>query len=161
VWLFNVPVQKIDVVVHPESIIHSMVTFHDGCSMAQLSLPDMRFAIQYALTWPDRLAVPMPALNLTLLRQLTFHEPDSARFPCLRLIREAAEAGGTLPAVVNAADELAVAAFLEGRITFSGIWERIERVMDAHSVIPCSDFETVFEADAWARREMATLDAGN
>jgi 1-deoxy-D-xylulose-5-phosphate reductoisomerase len=150
-WLFDVPVSKIGVVVHPESVVHSLVTFVDGASMAQLSQPDMRFAIQYALTWPDRLAVPMPGLDLAALGQLTFFEPDEARFPCLRLIREAAARGGTMPTVANAADEVAVAAFLEGRIAFAGIWRLIERVMDAHAVAPCESFETVFAADAWAR----------
>ncbi len=150
-WLFDVPVRKIGVVVHPESIVHSLVTFVDGSSMAQLSVPDMRFAIQYALTWPDRLAVSMPALDLAAQGQLSFYDPDEARFPCLRLIREAAEAGGTMPAVLNAADEVAVAAFLAGRLTFAGIWRTIERVMAAHEVRACLDFESVFEADAWAR----------
>lgn len=150
-WLFNLPVEKIGVVVHPESIVHSMVTFVDGSTLAQLSVPDMRFPIQYALTWPDRLAVPMPTLDLVAQKSLTFSDPDETRFPCLRLIREAAAAGGTLPAAVNAADEVAVAAFLEGRIPFTGIWRTIERVMEAHRVLPCLDFDAVFEADAWAR----------
>jgi 1-deoxy-D-xylulose-5-phosphate reductoisomerase len=150
-WLFNIPVAKIGVVIHPESIVHSMVTFVDGSTLAQLSVPDMRFPIQYALTWPDRWAAPMPALDLVAQKSLTFYDPDTARFPCLRLIREAAEAGGTLPAVVNAADEVAVEAFLAGRISFAEIGRLIERVMAAHTVVPCSDFETVFEADAWAR----------
>jgi 1-deoxy-D-xylulose-5-phosphate reductoisomerase len=150
-WLFDVPVDKIGVVVHPESIVHSLVTFVDGASMAQLSQPDMRFAIQYALTWPDRLPARMPELALARLGQLTFSEPDESRFPCLRLIREAAASGGTLPTVVNAADEVAVAAFLAGRIPFAGIWRLIGRVMEAHAVAPCESFEAVFEADAWAR----------
>lgn len=150
-WLFDVPVRKIGVVVHPESIVHSLVTFADGGSMAQLSQPDMRFAIQYALTWPDRLAAPMPELDLAALGRLTFLPPDEARFPCLRLIREAAECGGTMPAVVNAADEVAVAAFLEGRISFAGIWRLIGRAVAAHACGPCESFEAVFEADAWAR----------
>lgn len=150
-WLFDVPVEKIGVVVHPESIVHSLVTFVDGSSMAQLSVPDMRFAIQYALTWPDRQAVDMPALDLVGLGKLTFHDPDESRFPCLRLIREAAAEGGTLPAALNAADEVAVEAFLAGRLSFAGIWRTIERVMTAHEVKPCVDFDAVFEADAWAR----------
>lgn len=150
-WLFDVPVQKIGVVVHPESVVHSLVTFVDGSSMAQLSIPDMRFAIQYALTWPDRQAVTMPELDLARVGQLTFHDPDEARFPCLRLIREAATVGGTLPAALNAADEVAVEAFLAGRISFAGIWRTIERVMSAHRVRPCGDLDAVLEADAWAR----------
>jgi len=158
-WLFNLPVNKIGVVIHPESIVHSMVTFVDGSTLAQLSVPDMRFPIQYALTWPERRAVTMPQLDLARQGSLTFFEPDETRFPCLRLIREAAEVGGTLPAVVNAADEVAVEAFLSGAITFAGIWRTVERVMAAHSVCPCADFETVFAADAWAR-EQATEQAG-
>ncbi len=154
-WLFNIPVADIGVVVHPESIVHSMVTFVDGSTLAQLSVPDMRFPIQYALTWPDRRAVAMPVLDLVAQKSLTFYDPDETRFPCLRLIREAAAAGGTLPAVVNAADEVAVEAFLAGRLSFAGIWRMIERVMAAHAVRPCSDFETVFEADAWAREQTA------
>lgn len=151
-WLFDVPVNHVEVVVHPESIIHSMVTFVDGATIAQLSVPDMRFAIQYALTWPERRAVEMPALDLMKLGKLSFLAPDVKRFPCLRLIREAAEAGGTMPAVVNAADEVAVKAFLEGRISFAGIWRAIETVMAKHAVLACPDLETVVETDAWARR---------
>ncbi|HNX33574.1 MAG TPA: 1-deoxy-D-xylulose-5-phosphate reductoisomerase [Kiritimatiellia bacterium] len=151
-WLFNIPVQKIGVVVHPESIVHSLVTFVDGSLMAQLSLPDMRFPIQYALTWPDRLAAPMPVLDLVQQKNLTFIAPDETRFPCLQLVKDAAQTGGTMPAVLNAADEVAVEAFLGGHIPFAGIWRTVERVMSAHSVQPCTGFETVFEADAWARQ---------
>jgi 1-deoxy-D-xylulose-5-phosphate reductoisomerase len=128
------------------------VTFVDGTSLAQLSVPDMRFAIQYALTWPTRVAAEMPRLDLAQMGQLTFRAPDPVRFPCLRLIREAADAGGTMPAVVNAADEIAVETFLAGRLPFTGIWRTIERVMAAHTVCACADLETVIEADAWARR---------
>lgn len=152
-WLFDVPVTHVDVVVHPESIVHSMVTFVDGATLAQLSVPDMRFAIQYALTWPERQAVEMPKLGLTHLGHLTFQETDDKRFPCLRLIREAAVAGGTMPAVVNAADEVAVHAFLEGRISFGGIWRTIEAVMSKHDVCDGLDLETIVETDAWARRQ--------
>jgi len=150
-WLFNIPVSKIGVVVHPESIVHSLVTFVDGSLLAQLSVPDMRFPIQYALTWPDRFRSSLPALDLVRQKSLTFDAPDEMRFPCLRLVREAAETGGTLPAVLNAADEVAVEAFLTGAIPFAGIWRTVERVMAAHQVCPCADFETVFETDAWAR----------
>jgi len=154
-WLFDVPVSKIGVLVHPESIVHSLVTFSDGATAAQLSVPDMRFPIQYALTWPDRLPVTMPELDLARLSRLTFSAPDEARFPCLRLVREAAAVGGTLPAVVNAADEVAVGAFLAGKLPFDGIWRIIERAMDAHDVRPCRDFGAVFEADGWARARAA------
>jgi 1-deoxy-D-xylulose-5-phosphate reductoisomerase len=152
-WLFDVPVTHIDVVVHPESIVHSLVTFVDGATVAQLSVPDMRFAIQYALTWPERLAVDMPKLDLTQVGQLTFQKTDVNRFPCLRLIREAIAAGGTMPAVVNATDEVAVNAFLEGRISFAGIWRTLEAVMTKHNVCDGSDLETILEVDAWARRQ--------
>jgi 1-deoxy-D-xylulose-5-phosphate reductoisomerase len=151
-WLFDVPVNRVEVIVHPESIVHSMVTFVDGATLAQLSVPDMRFAIQYALTWPERRAVEMPILDLMQLGKLTFAPPDVNRFPCLRLIREAAVIGGTMPAVVNAADEVAVKAFLEGRLPFAGIWRTIEAVMASHTVQTCSDLETIMETDAWARR---------
>ena len=152
-WLFNIPVGKIDVVVHPESIVHSLVTFIDGSLLAQCSVPDMRFPIQYALTWPDRLVARRTQLDLVRQEKLTFFDPDEARFPCLRLVREAAQAGGTLPAVLNAADEVAVEAFLAGMIPFAGIWRTVETVMAAHVVRPCTGFDDVFEADAWARRQ--------
>lgn len=151
-WLFDVPVTHVDVLVHPESIVHSLVTFVDGATVAQLSVPDMRFSIQYALTWPERCVIDMPKLDLTQIGQLTFQKTDSDRFPCLRLIREAAAVGGTMPTVVNAADEVAVDAFLEGRISFAGIWRTIEAVMVKHDVRACAGLETILETDAWARR---------
>lgn len=156
-WLFNIPVEKVRVIVHPESIVHSLVTFADGTSLAQLSVPDMRFPLQFALTWPDRLAVSMPALDLVAQGALSFSAPDETRFPALRLVREAASAGGTMPAVLNAADEVAVEAFLSGRIPFSGIWRTVETVMAAHTASPCADFESVFEADVWARRQASEV----
>ncbi|MFO7936113.1 MAG: 1-deoxy-D-xylulose-5-phosphate reductoisomerase [Kiritimatiellia bacterium] len=156
-WLFNVPVDQIDVVVHPESIVHSMVSFVDGSTLAQLSDPDMRLAIQYALSWPQRYSSELPLTDMVALGKLTFSHPDEARFPCLRLIREAADAGGTVPAVVNAADEVGVAAFLDGRIAFSGIWPLIENVMKAHDVQVCDSMETVFKVDAWARAKAEEL----
>jgi 1-deoxy-D-xylulose-5-phosphate reductoisomerase len=150
-WLFNVPATRIGVAVHPESIVHSLVTFADGTQLAQLSVPDMRFPIQYALTWPDRLAVAMPPLDLVRQGRLTFEAPDESRFPCLRLAREAAAIGGTLPAALNAADEVAVEAFLAGAIPFVGIWRTVEQVMAAHAVQPAATYEAIVEADAWAR----------
>ncbi len=152
-WLFNVPVDQIDVVVHPESIVHSMVTFVDGSTLAQLSDPDMRIAIQYALSWPARYRSGLPLIDLIAHGKLTFLNPDEDRFPCLRLIREAAVAGGSMTAAVNAADEIAVAAFLKGEIPFSGIWRVIEDVMNAHSVRECDSLESVFEVDGWARAQ--------
>lgn len=159
-WLFDVPVGRIDVVVHPESVVHSVVTFTDGSSLAQLSPPDMRFAIQYALTWPGRLPAVMPALELAALGRLTFHAPSEGRFPCLRLVREAAAAGGTMPAVLNAADEVAVEAFLDGRLPFAGIWRTVEAVMAAHTPLPCEGLEDVLGADAWARAVAGRLVGG-
>ena len=150
-WLFNVPAERIGVAVHPESIVHSLVTFVDGTQLAQLSVPDMRFPIQYALTWPDRLAAALPSLDLVSQGRLTFAAPDESRFPCLRLAREAAAAGGTLPAVLNAADEVAVEAFLAGAIPFAGIWRTVEQVMAAHTPRPAATREAIVEADAWAR----------
>ena len=150
-WLFNVPAERIGVAVHPESIVHSLVTFVDGTQLAQLSVPDMRFPIQYALTWPDRLAAALPSLDLVSQGRLTFEAPDESRFPCLRLAREAAAAGGTLPAVLNAADEVAVEAFLAGAIPFAGIWRTVEQVMAAHAPRPAATREAIVDADAWAR----------
>lgn len=152
-WLFGVPLDRIDVVVHPESVVHSLVEFVDGGWLAQLSPPDMRFAIQYALTWPDRADVAMPALDLSKLARLHFSAPDEGRFPCLRLARQAAAAGGTCPVVLNAANEIAVQAFLDGHLAFSGIWRTVEQVMAAHNRIEAADLETILDADAWARRE--------
>ena len=151
--LFNIPVSRIGVLVHPQSIVHSLVEFRDGNLLAQLSQPDMRFPIQFALTWPERHEVAMPKLNLAEVGQLSFSEPDESRFPCLRLAREAMVTGGTLPAVMNAADEIAVDAFLQGRIRFTGIGRLIETVLSRHEVLPCDSFDAVFAADAWARRE--------
>jgi 1-deoxy-D-xylulose-5-phosphate reductoisomerase len=156
-WLFDVPAERIGVLVHPESVVHSLVTFVDGSQLAQLSVPDMRFPIQYALTWPDRLAAPMPTLDLARQGRLTFAEPDEARFPCLRLAREAAAAGGTLPAALNAADEVAVEAFLAGAVPFAGIWRTVERVMAAHDARSEETLDAIFETDAWARAKAAEL----
>jgi 1-deoxy-D-xylulose-5-phosphate reductoisomerase len=156
-WLFNIPVDRIGVLVHPQSVVHSLVEFRDGTTLAELSVPDMRFPIQYALTWPDRLAVKMPPLDLAVAGGLTFGKPDERRFPCLRLAREAMAAGGTMTAVMNAADEVAVAAFLEGRISFTGIWKAVGTVMDRHDTKPCDSLGAVCEADGWARRTAAEV----
>ena len=150
-WLFGVPVDKIDVVVHPESIVHSLVEFADGSVLAQLSPPDMRFAIQYALTYPERVDGNLPALDLAKTGPLHFKEPDEKRFPCLRLAREAAQAGGTLPAVLNAANEVAVQKFLDGKVSFAGIWRLVEKVMARHRATAKPGLDDILEADAWAR----------
>ncbi|MDQ2676884.1 MAG: 1-deoxy-D-xylulose-5-phosphate reductoisomerase, partial [Actinomycetota bacterium] len=127
--LFGIAYRQIDVVVHPQSIIHSLIHLNDGASLAHLGYPDMRVPISYALHYPDRADVPMPSLDLAQLGSLTFEEPDLERFPCLRLAREAGEAGGTAPCVLNAADEVAVTAFLDERIPFTAIPEIVERTL--------------------------------
>ena len=149
-WLFDVPVDRIDVVVHPESIVHSLVTFVDGATMAQLSPPDMRVAIQYALSSPLRFASERAKLDLAALGALTFREPDPARFPCLRLVKEAAQMGGCATAVLAAADEWAVAAFLERRIKYTDIARSVEEALAAAPHFACDSVEAVLEAAAWA-----------
>jgi len=131
-WLFGFPAEQIDVVIHPESAVHSMVEFRDGSVMAQMSIPDMRLPIQYALDYPDRLAMngEWPRLDLTALSKLRFAAPDTRRFPCLGLAREALRRGGSLPCALNAADEVAVEAFLAQRLRFPDIPRVIERVLE-------------------------------
>lgn len=148
-WLFDVPVEKIDVVVHPESVVHSLVTFSDGATLAQLSPPDMRVAIQYALTWPGRLASERAALDLAALGALTFRRPDPVRFPCLRLVKEACARGGCATAVLAAADEWAVGAFLKGRIGYTDIAKTVEACLDAAPDIPCDSLDAVWAANDW------------
>lgn len=150
--LFAIPVSRIGVLVHPQSYVHSLVEFKDGSLMAQLSQPDMRFPIQFALLGPERFECAMPRLDLAAVAHLDFSRPDEKRFPCLRLARESMAAGGTMPAVMNAADEIAVNAFLEGKIPFCRIWDVIERTMAAHDNSPCDSFDAVFDADCSARR---------
>jgi len=145
------------VLVHPQSIVHSLVEFADRSVLAQLSPPDMRFAIQYALTWPDRAAAGLPELDLTALGGLTFQTPDERRFRCLALARQAALRGGTCPAVLNGANEVAVAAFLEGRIPFSDIAGTVDAVLERHDAAPDDTLDAVLAADAWARRESAEV----
>jgi 1-deoxy-D-xylulose-5-phosphate reductoisomerase len=152
-WLFGVDLERIEILVHPESIVHSMVEFVDGSVMAQLSVPDMRLAIQYALTYPERLDGGLPKLDLLAVGALHFEKPDRDRFPCLGLAAEAGRRGGTMPAVLNAANEVAVHLFLDGRIPFSGIWRTVQDVMEAHSPVSDPDLRTIVEADSWARRK--------
>src|SRR5262249_45052443 len=127
-WLFDVPADKVDVVVHPQSIVHSMVQLKDGSVLAQLGLPDMRLPIQYALLYPDRVDTNLPRLAIENLASLTFEEPDLEKFPSIRLARQAADFGGTMPAVMNAANEAAVALFIDRKIGFTGIMDRVESV---------------------------------
>jgi 1-deoxy-D-xylulose-5-phosphate reductoisomerase len=154
-WLFGVPMEQVEVVVHPQSIVHSLVEFVDGSQLAQLSHSDMCFPIQYAVTYPDRLANRLKPLDLAEVGALHFEAPDPARFPALRLAREAGMTGGTLPAVLNAANEIAVPAFLDGRISFPSIWETVEAVMRQHRVVEHPPLHAILQADAWARETAA------
>jgi 1-deoxy-D-xylulose-5-phosphate reductoisomerase len=151
-WLFDVRPDQIDVIIHPQSTIHSMVEFIDGSVVAQLGPTDMRMPIQYALTYPDRLASNRLELDWTKLRRLDFEKVSTRRFPCLRLAREALKKGGALPCALNAADEVAVAAFLDHRLPFLGIPEVIERVLSRTPRIKFSSMDDVLAADAEARR---------
>jgi 1-deoxy-D-xylulose-5-phosphate reductoisomerase len=155
--LFGVPYDRMDVVVHPQSIVHSLVHLNDGASLAHLGYPDMRVPISYALHFPERADTEMPALDLAAIGELTFEPPDLDSFPCLRLARQAGEAGGTAPCVLNAVDEVAVAAFLDGRLRFTGIAEVVERMLDEMPAEPVSHFEELFAVDEEARRRSADL----
>ncbi|MDX6588277.1 MAG: 1-deoxy-D-xylulose-5-phosphate reductoisomerase [Solirubrobacterales bacterium] len=153
--LFNVPYANIDVVVHPQSIIHSLIHLNDGASLAHLGYPDMRVPISYALHYPDRADVPLPSLDLAQLQSLTFEEPNLDRFPCLRLAREAGEAGGTAPCVLNAADEVAVGAFLDGEIPFTAIARIVARTLEEMPAAPPTHFDDLIATDSEARRRAA------
>lgn len=150
-WLFNTPVDKIEVNIHPQSIIHSMVEYVDGCVIAQLGTPDMKAPIAYALAYPERIATGVKPLDLTAISGLTFFNPDMDKFRCLGLAYRAMTSGQSAPAVMNAANEIAVAEFLEGRIGFTRIAETIERTMDAHSAHDIQTIDEVLEADLWGR----------
>ena len=151
--LFDMPPEKIEVVVHPQSIVHSMVEYVDGSILAQLGNPDMRTPIAYGLGWPERLHSGVESLNLIQVGRLEFEAPDVERFRCLKLARCAAQTGGTAPAILNAANEVAVAAFLEGRLAFTAIADVIEAVLDQYSHATVQSLEEVLAADTWARRE--------
>ncbi|TMK73592.1 MAG: 1-deoxy-D-xylulose-5-phosphate reductoisomerase [Actinobacteria bacterium] len=155
--LFGTPYGRIDVVVHPQSIIHGLVHLNDGASLAHLGYPDMRVPISYALHYPDRADVDVPTLDLATAGELTFGEADLETFACLRLAREAGEAGGTAPCVLNAADEVAVSAFLEGRLPFTAIPEVVERTLDAIPVTVPGHFEDLYAVDAEARERAREL----
>lgn len=151
-WLFDIEMARVSVVVHPQSVVHSMVEFVDGSMLAQLSAPDMCLPIQYALTYPERAVSERVQTSLAKLGSLTFEEPDVERFPALELARRAGEVGGTLPAVLNAANEVAVEAFVNRKLNFPQITETVRRTMEAHKVVPHPALEQIFEADAWARK---------
>lgn len=145
-WLFDVPVERIDVVVHPESIVHSLVEFEDGATLAQLSPPDMRLPIQYALSWPRRLPAARARLDLAAVSRLTFRAPDPVRFPCLGLVKEACAMGGAAPAVLSAADEVAVERFLAGEIRYTDIPRILEHAIASAGRLPCGTVEDVLSA---------------
>jgi 1-deoxy-D-xylulose-5-phosphate reductoisomerase len=150
-WLFNRTADEISIIVHPQSVVHSMVEMIDGSIIAQLGVTDMRHAIQYALTYPARLPSELPPLNLAQAGTLEFYEPDVERFPCIALAYQALRAGGTMPAVLNAANEVAVAAFLHERIKFGQIPKLIHAACEAHTPTLVNELETVLAADQWAR----------
>jgi 1-deoxy-D-xylulose-5-phosphate reductoisomerase len=151
-WLFGVPLPRIDVLIHQQSIVHSLVEFTDNSLLAQLSVPDMRMPIQYALTYPNRAAAAQGSLDLASVGALTFQQPDPVKFPCLGLARQAAELSGTMPAVLNAANEMAVPAFLQGQIRFTDIPEVIGETMTQHRLIDHPGLKQLQEADRWARQ---------
>lgn len=151
--LFGLPPAQVDVVVHPQSIVHSFVEYVDGSMLAQLGNPDMRTPIAHALGWPERLASGVESLDILRTARLDFEAPDVEQFPCLRLARAAAEAGGTAPAALNACNEAAVGAFLERRLSFPDVPAVIERVMARYQPVPAESLQDVLDADGWARRE--------
>jgi|ERR1043166_8468783 1-deoxy-D-xylulose-5-phosphate reductoisomerase len=156
-WLFGVEMNRVEVVIHPQSVVHSMVEFADGSVLAQLSHSDMCFPIQYAVTWPERVANSLPPLDFGKLRQLDFATPRYEDFPALNLARRAGDHGGTLPAVLNASNEVAVAAFLAGQISFPRIWRTVEEVMNRHTSVAKPTLDAILRADQWARTEASAL----
>jgi 1-deoxy-D-xylulose-5-phosphate reductoisomerase len=150
-WLFGIEAGRVEVLIHPQSVVHSMVEFVDGTVLAQLGVTDMRLPVQYALSYPERWAAAIPGLDFSRPLSLDFLPPDRGRFPCLELGYRALAAGGSMPAVLNAANEEAVGAFLEEKITFPAIPECVAEVMDAHRPAPLSSLDDVLAADAWAR----------
>jgi 1-deoxy-D-xylulose-5-phosphate reductoisomerase len=152
-WLFGVEMKRVEVVIHPQSIVHSMVEFTDGSTLAQLSHSNMCFPIQYAVTWPDRVPNSLPPLDFSTLSKLEFSTPRYDDFPALNLARRAGETGGTLPAVMNAANEIAVAAFLDRKVRFPEIWGIVEDVMKRHAPVAHPDLDAILGADQWARTQ--------
>lgn len=152
-WLFDIDIAHIDVFVHPQSIVHSMVEFIDGAFLAQMGIPDMKIPITYALTYPERIVNNLKALNFAHLESLEFYKPDTKKFPCLGLAYRAALSGGTAPAVLNAADEIAVAAFMQKKIKFTDLPKIIEKVLDVHKITLNPSLEEILQSDLWARTE--------
>jgi 1-deoxy-D-xylulose-5-phosphate reductoisomerase len=156
-WLFGVEMKRVEVVIHPQSIVHSMVEFADGSTLGQLSYSDMCFPIQYALTWPERVPNTLAPLDFSKLAKLEFFTPRYGDFPALDLARRAGETGGTLPAVMNASNEVAVAAFLDRQVSFPQIWQIVQRIMDEHEAVAHPDLEGILAADQWARAEATSF----
>lgn len=152
-FLFDVGAEQIGVLIHPESIIHCLVEFIDGTYLAQISNPDMKAPIALAMSLPDRLPQVVEPIDWKVINKLQFEIPDTELFPCLELAYEALRVGGSMPAVLNAADEVAVEAFLSGRLKFNEIFKIIKKVIDAHKVFPVDTLEAVLEADSWARKK--------
>jgi 1-deoxy-D-xylulose-5-phosphate reductoisomerase len=150
-YLFNIPLEKISLLIHPESVVHSMVEFTDGATIALLSVPDMKLSIQYALTYPERYPTGIKTLELDRIKSMSFYLPDYDRFPCIKLALESIRIGGSMPAVLNAANEVAVELFLSGRIKFSDIAGIVEFVMNEHKVIRNPSLEDIFAVDKWSR----------
>jgi 1-deoxy-D-xylulose-5-phosphate reductoisomerase len=155
-WLFNLPGEQIDVHIHPQSIVHSMVEYVDGSVIAQLGIPDMKTPIAYALSYPERLTLDLPPLDLCQLGKLTFQPPDLKQFPCLDLAYQALAEGGSAPAVLNAANEIVVGAFLDRRIGFTDIPDLIRATLDKHQVVSLNSIEEVLLVDRWAREETSS-----
>src|SRR5206468_9440340 len=156
-YLFGLPSERIDILIHPQSVIHSMVEFVDGSVLAQLGSPDMRIPIAYALAWPERLETPAQRLDFAAIARLDFERPDVARFPALRLAREALEAGGAAPIVLNAANEVAVAGFLAGAIRFPDIATNVEEALEQSSFAPPQSIEDVLDIDRATRQRVESL----
>ena len=156
-WLFNIPIEKIVVQIHPQSVVHSMVKYIDGSIIAQMGIADMRIPISYALSFPHRLPLDLPPLDLSRIGGLTFFPPDPERFPCLRLAYRSLEIGETMPAILNAANEIAVNAFLEGSLKFTGVPLLLQRVMEEHEVKSVHTIEDILRADQWARERSKAI----
>ncbi len=156
-WLFNVDIEKIEVIVHPQSIIHSMVEYIDGSIIAHLGIPDMRIPIQYALTHPIRIGNGLQKLDFIALKELTFEKPDTEVFPCLQFAYKSIKTGGTMPAVLNAANEIVVEMFLNNKISFLEIPEIINEVMDKHILIKNPTLDDILESDKWARNMVLNI----
>jgi 1-deoxy-D-xylulose-5-phosphate reductoisomerase len=159
-WLFGVEMKRVEVVIHPQSIVHSMVEFSDGSVLAQMSHSNMCFPIQYAVTWPDRVPNSLPPLDFGKLSKLEFYPPRYQDFPALALARQAGDTGGTMPAVLNAANEMAAAAFLQHRLGFPQIWGVVGQTMSRHQAVAHPDLDAILRADQWARAEASRLVEG-